>query len=159
VAGDLTPPAPFAVRSSEGERIAMRGNTVTLKATAAQTGGAVTFTEIEALPGGGPPLHVHAAEDEWFYVLEGTFDIVLGDDVVRAGPGDFAFVPRGTHHRFANAGEGTARLLAVFTPGGLEAFFRAAGGDHRSERVFEEVGADHGLTVVDWERAGKPAAR
>ena len=27
----------------------MRGNTVTLKATAAQTGGAVTFTEIEAL--------------------------------------------------------------------------------------------------------------
>jgi hypothetical protein len=25
--------------------------------------------------------------------------------------------------------------------------------------VFEEVGADHGLTVVDWERAGKPAAR
>jgi quercetin dioxygenase-like cupin family protein len=135
----------------------MRGNTVTLKATAAQTGGALTFTEIEAPPGGGPPLHAHAAADEWFYVVEGTFDIVLGDDVVRAGPGDFAFIPRGTPHRFANAGQGSARILAAFTPGGLEDFFRAAGGDHRSETVFEEVGADHGVSVVDWKGAGKPA--
>jgi len=149
---------PFAVRCSDGERIPMRGNTVTLKATAAQTGGALTFTEVEATPGGGPPLHVHANEDEWFYVLEGSFDIVLGDEVVRAGPGDFAFVPRGTHHRFANAGQGTARILAALTPGGLEDFFRAAGGHHKSESVFEEAGADHGLSVVDWTGAGEPAS-
>lgn len=136
----------------------MRGNTVTLKATGAETGGALTFTEIEAVPGGGPPLHVHAVEDEWFYVLEGTFDIVLGDEVVRAGPGDFAFVPRGTPHRFANAGGGSARILAALTPSGIEDFFRAAGGDHKSEAVFEEAGADHGLSVVDWTGAGEPAA-
>jgi quercetin dioxygenase-like cupin family protein len=158
LAGDPIPAVPYALRSDEGERIPMRGNTVTLKATAAQTGGALTFTHVDAEPGGGPPLHVHTAEDEWFYVLEGTFDIVLGDQVVRAGPGDFAFVPRGTPHRFANAGEGTARILAALAPGGLEGFFRAAGGHHKSEGVFEEAGADHGLDVVDWTGAGEPAA-
>jgi oxalate decarboxylase/phosphoglucose isomerase-like protein (cupin superfamily) len=65
-----------------------------MKATGAETGGALTFTEIDATPGGGPPVHVHENKDEWFYVLEGTFDIVLGDQVVRAEPGDFA----GGHH-------------------------------------------------------------
>ena len=158
MAGDPTPPAPFAVRSSEGERIPLRGNTITLKATGAETGGVLTFTEIEATPGGGPPVHVHDHCDEWFYVLEGTFDIVLGDEVVRAEPGDFAYVPRGTPHRFASAVSGTARLLAAFTPTGLEDFFRAAGGHHMSQTVFEDAGADHDTRVVEWKGAGKPAA-
>jgi mannose-6-phosphate isomerase-like protein (cupin superfamily) len=159
VAGDPTPPAPFAVRRSEGERIPLRGNTVTLKATGAETGGVLTFTEIDATPGGGPPVHVHEHRDEWFYVLEGSFDIVLGDRVVRAEPGDFAYVPRGTPHRFACAGSTAGRLLAALTPGGLEDFFRAAGGHHMSQAVFEGAGDDHDTRVVDWKDAGKPAGR
>jgi mannose-6-phosphate isomerase-like protein (cupin superfamily) len=158
VAGDPTIPAPYALPAGDGERIAMRGNTITLKATAASTGGVLMLSEVEAMPGGGPPLHVHDSEDEWFYVLEGTFDIVLGDRVVRAGPGDFAFVPHGTPHRFANAGSGPARIIAAVSPGGLEDFFRAAGGDHRSEEMFESAGGDHGVRVVDWRDAGQPAA-
>jgi mannose-6-phosphate isomerase-like protein (cupin superfamily) len=134
----------------------MRGNTVTLKATAESTGGVLMFSEVDAAPGGGPPLHVHEREDEWFYVVEGAFDIVLGDEVVHAGPGDFAFVPHGTPHRFANAGTGPGRILAALTPGGLEEFFRAAGGDHRSEAAFEAAGSDHGVRVVDWRGAGEP---
>jgi hypothetical protein len=42
-------------------------------------------------------------------------------------PGGFAYVPRGTVHTFANAGETTGRLLVGFTPGGIEGFFREAG--------------------------------
>ena len=33
------------------------------------------------------PLHRHHNEDEYTYVLQGTVSIVVGDKVVRAGPG------------------------------------------------------------------------
>ena len=110
-----------------GERIWIVGDTLTFKATADTTGGTLTAIECEAAPGGGPPPHVHVNEDESFYVLDGGFEILLGDELLRAGPGDYAFVPRGTVHRFANVGDDVARILILFTPGGLEQFFRAAG--------------------------------
>lgn len=109
------------------EQIWIVGDTLTFKATAETTHGALTLIECDAAPGGGPPPHVHEREDEAFYVLDGAFEIQLGDEVMRAGPGDFAFVPRGMVHRFANVGDAPARILIAFTPGGIEEFFRAAG--------------------------------
>jgi quercetin dioxygenase-like cupin family protein len=117
----------FSSPAGAGERIWIVGDTLTFKATANTTGGALTAIECEAAPGGGPPPHIHDNEDEAFYVLEGEFEILLGDELVQAGPGDFAFVPRGTVHRFANIGDAPGRILILFTPGGLEGFFRAAG--------------------------------
>jgi quercetin dioxygenase-like cupin family protein len=123
--GTLT--AAHASLAGNGERIWIVGDTLTFKATADTTGGALTLIECEAAPGGGPPPHVHEREDESFYVLDGEFEILLGDELLQAGPGDFAFVPRGTLHRFANVGDTAGRILILFTPGGLETFFRAAG--------------------------------
>jgi quercetin dioxygenase-like cupin family protein len=120
-------PTAHASLSGTGERIWIVGDTVTFKASAETTGGALTLIECEAAPGGGPPPHVHEREDESFYVLDGEFEILLGDELLHAGPGDFAFVPRGTIHRFANVGDAPGRILILFTPGGLEGFFRAAG--------------------------------
>jgi quercetin dioxygenase-like cupin family protein len=117
----------YASPSGTGERIWIVGDTLTFKATAETTGGALTAIDCEAAPGGGPPPHIHENEDESFYVLDGTFEILLGDELVLARPGDYAFVPRGTVHRFANVGEDVGRILILFTPGGLEQFFRAAG--------------------------------
>src|SRR4051794_23648975 len=105
----------YAASAGTGERIWIVGDTLTFKATAETTGGTLTAIECEAAPGGGPPPHVHEHEDESFYVLDGTFEIVLGDKRVLAGPGDYAFVPRGTPHRFANAGDDVGRLLILFT--------------------------------------------
>jgi quercetin dioxygenase-like cupin family protein len=118
---------PYASLAGTGERIWIVGDTLTFKATAETTAGTLTAIECEAAPGGGPPPHIHENEDESFYVLDGEFEILLGDELVPAGPGDFAFVPRGTLHRFANVGADVGRILILFTPGGLEQFFRAAG--------------------------------
>ena len=38
-------------------------------------------------------------------------------------PGDFVNVPRGTVHRFHNAGADPVRLILTFTPAGIEKFF------------------------------------
>jgi quercetin dioxygenase-like cupin family protein len=41
-------------------------------------------------------------EDETFYILEGECRLLLADDWITAGVGDFINVPRGTVHRFHN---------------------------------------------------------
>jgi quercetin dioxygenase-like cupin family protein len=147
----------------QGERLWIAGDTLWLKATAADTGGAYTLIEVLAAPGGGPPPHVHANEEESFYVLDGVFELLIGDRTVRVGRGGFALVPRGTVHRFQCVGERPGRMLILFTPGGIEGFFREAGrpatGDGPAPPVdaaeiarTEAAGPKYGLQVVNWAR-------
>src|SRR5437867_10371272 len=56
------------------------------------------------------PLHRHAREDEYSYVLEGQVGAMLGDEVLVANPGDLIFKPRNQWHTFWNAGDGPARI-------------------------------------------------
>ena len=91
--------------------------------TGEETGGAYFAMEALVPPGGGPPLHIHRNEDETFYVVEGECDFQLGDDTLTAGAGDFVNVPRGSVHRFHNAGTEPVRMVLTFTPSGIETFF------------------------------------
>jgi mannose-6-phosphate isomerase-like protein (cupin superfamily) len=61
-------------------------------------------------------LHVHHADDEAWYVLEGTLGFRVGDEVVEAGPGECVFVARGTPHSFWNARPEPARYVLVMAP-------------------------------------------
>jgi quercetin dioxygenase-like cupin family protein len=72
----------------------------------------------------GAPLHTHANEDEFSYVLEGRVGLQLGDKILEAGPGDLVFKPRNVPHAFWNAGDQPARLLEIISPGGFENYFR-----------------------------------
>ena len=69
------------------------------------------------------PLHLHAREDEYSYVLEGRMGALLGDDVVEAGPGDLVHKPRNQWHTFWNAGDEPCRILEIISPAGFEHFF------------------------------------
>jgi quercetin dioxygenase-like cupin family protein len=117
----------YAVAPGEGERLWIVGDTMTLKAAGESTGGNLVLLENLTAPGGGPPPHVHSLEDEFFYVLDGTFEVRTGDEVHTLGPGGFAYVPRGTVHNFRNTAETASRILVGFTPAGMEGFFRASG--------------------------------
>jgi mannose-6-phosphate isomerase-like protein (cupin superfamily) len=118
---------PFALAREEGERIWFAGAGMTIKATAATTGGQLCLIETLAPIGHGPALHVHHDEDEAFYVLAGELEIVCGKERYRAEAGAFAFLPRGIAHTFRVAGETPVRMLTIAVPGGLENFFREAG--------------------------------
>jgi quercetin dioxygenase-like cupin family protein len=111
------------VPAGEGERLWIVGDTMWIKAAEPS----MTAIECEAAPGGGPPPHIHDDEDEAIYVLDGEFEFLVGAETVAGGPGTFVFVPRGTVHRFACTGERAGRILIVFTPGGMDGFFREAG--------------------------------
>jgi quercetin dioxygenase-like cupin family protein len=99
------------------------GDTITCKASAADTGGDCSVFETTTPPGCGSPPHVHRREDEIFYVLEGEFDFFVGSQTIRAGRGAFLIAPRDIPHRFANVGTAPGKLLITVTPPGIEKFF------------------------------------
>jgi quercetin dioxygenase-like cupin family protein len=69
------------------------------------------------------PLHRHAREDEYSFVIEGQVGALLGDEVVVGGPGDLIHKPRNQWHTFWNAGSEPARILEIISPAGFERFF------------------------------------
>lgn len=99
------------------------GGLYRIVSSAAETGRRHFALEAIEPPGGGPPLHTHAAEDEYFLVLEGEITFYVDGRIVKASAGESAFVPRGVPHCFKNRSTGVARLLALFTPGDIEGFF------------------------------------
>ncbi len=96
---------------------------ITLKATGEETGGSIGFLEATSPPGYGPPRHIHRSHDELFYVLEGEFLFLVGERQVRAQPGTFVFIPRGTVHAAKGIGTEPCKVLAAYIPGGLEHSF------------------------------------
>jgi mannose-6-phosphate isomerase-like protein (cupin superfamily) len=106
-----------------GRPLHVFGEVITCKAGGEETGGVFSVVEEVSPPDGGTPLHVHRREDEGFFVLEGRYEIRVGDRTITAEAGAFLFGPRGIPHRLRNAGDGQARVLVVVSPAGFEAFF------------------------------------
>jgi quercetin dioxygenase-like cupin family protein len=143
---------PIVVGPGEGDTIeGPAGGPLTFKVRGKQTNGALTAFENVIAPGDGPPLHVHAAEDEAWYVLRGELRFRLGDALAGAPTGTFVFVPRGTPHCFQCVGDTPARILVLFTPSGMERFF-----DRFAElpagpvdpAAFRSIGAEVGMDVI-----------
>ena len=78
------------------------------------------FSIITKQPGEGPPLHVHADEDDAFYILEGEVVLIVEDDEVAVGSGTFVLVPPGVAHTFANRTAAVARIVNVHAPAGFD---------------------------------------
>ena len=95
------------------------GGAIVFKATAAETGGTMTVFETIVAPGEGPPLHVHANEDEAVYVPKAISTSVSGRTCAARRPA-FLFIPRGTPHTFQNVGGDAARFLVIFAPSGMD---------------------------------------
>lgn len=128
----------------EGERLRfLGGGLITMKATAAETGGAFLLFEDHMAEGKSTPLHTHANEDETLYVLEGELLVHIDgvDHVV--GRQGVAVALRGVPHAFLVTSP-TARVLTLQTPGSAETFYRAA-----SEPASDD---DDGSGPVDFAR-------
>jgi quercetin dioxygenase-like cupin family protein len=69
-----------------------------VKVSGQDTNGEYGLLEITVRAGEGPPWHVHPAEDEWFYVLDGEFTFYVGDTRMSLTAGSFAFGPKGVPH-------------------------------------------------------------
>jgi quercetin dioxygenase-like cupin family protein len=127
------------------------GGSITFKVRGAETHGALLALETVAASGEGPPLHTHAGEDEFLYVLDGRFQFRLEDEVSEAPAGTCMYIRRGVPHTWRNVTDAPARMLAVFTPAGMEAFFEtfaAHAGTAEAPAAFRTLGEAAGMTVV-----------
>lgn len=122
------------------------------KANGRDNEGRFDFLVSEVAYGTGPGLHVHATQEDTFYVIEGVLTVQLGDDIVELGPGDFGTAPPGLPHSFTNAdAERACRTVNLMTPGvGFDHYIGqiekvVASGDHAA---LERLHAQYGVTVV-----------
>lgn len=133
------------------------GERITIRATAAQTGGRLLAWELELAPGGRVPAsHAHPQQEERFTVLAGRMRFRVGWRRVTAGPGETVTVPPGTVHHFANAGPEPARVAVESEPALrmqdlLETAAALAAEQHAAARALPRP-ADLALFMTDFER-------
>lgn len=117
---------PIVRQAAEGERLWFAGGGVfTMKATSDETGGAFLMLEDHVVRGKTTPLHLHPAQDEAIYLLDGEILAHFDGRNHRVGTGGLFVAPRGVPHAFLVTSD-TAHLLAVVTPGHGESFYREA---------------------------------
>ena len=138
-------PEPYLVLPGEG----VAGFDASVKASRDSTGGNLSL--IESHTRGGAPWHIHTREDEYFYVIEGSIVVHVGEETYQAPPGSFVFLPRGIPHAWDVSGDGVATLLMITVPAMLEGFlkeFHAA--SIREDR--DNVAAKYGVEFL-WDRS------
>jgi quercetin dioxygenase-like cupin family protein len=133
------------VRPGEGESVQVVGDTYRFLASGRESDRSYMLMEASVPPGAGPPLHSHEHEEEGFYVLEGEMEFHADGESLRAGPGTFVNLPKGSRHRFTNVGPSPARMLILCAPAGIEAFFREVDGKGPDELL--EAAPRYGLKI------------
>jgi mannose-6-phosphate isomerase-like protein (cupin superfamily) len=135
----------------------LSGEHITIRATAADTGGSVLEWELLLAPGGRvPSTHAHPEQEECFTVLEGQMTFRVAGRRVIAGPGETVRVPPGTVHHFANPGSVPARMAVTTSPALnmqdlLETAAAMAQDQHAAARRLPRL-ADLALFMRDFER-------
>jgi mannose-6-phosphate isomerase-like protein (cupin superfamily) len=121
--------SPYALRRGQGlsDVWFFGGARCSVKTGGEQTEGRLFQVHVTEPQGSGPPLHVHHNCDETFYVVDGELVIVVGDERIEAGPGDFVFGPSGVPHAYV-VRSAQAELLASFASASMDRFFEEVGG-------------------------------
>ena len=70
--------------------------------------------EVTIAPNSRIPRHVHPHTEEAMVILEGTLDIVLGNQRMTLNAGHTVFAPAGSSHGFVNRYDAPARILFIF---------------------------------------------
>jgi mannose-6-phosphate isomerase-like protein (cupin superfamily) len=115
---ESTPP-PRHFSPGEGKSYTLGRMTMTFKTTANQDWNAYTVCEAIEPPQSGAGYHRHRTYDETFIILEGRYDFRLDGKLLKLGPGDVVFVPRGTPHGFVSTGPEVGRQIIISSPGGI----------------------------------------
>ncbi|MGB5074492.1 MAG: cupin domain-containing protein [Bacteroidota bacterium] len=147
----------FKINSGEarfGVHYKMKGvtlNTLDIKISGTDTDNDLAVFEQTGLtPNGGPPLHVHPFQDEWFYVVEGDYRFQVGDDKHQMKAGDTIFLPRNVPHAFIQLSEKGKMIVSYLPAGKMEAFFQATDQwtSPPSKDEIAKVFEDHDMKIV-----------
>jgi mannose-6-phosphate isomerase-like protein (cupin superfamily) len=148
---------PFKVSAGEarfGTHYKMKGvtlNTLDIKISGKDTSNTIAvFEQAGQTPNGGPPLHLHIDQDEWFFVTEGEYLFQCGSERFHVKAGDTIFLPRNIPHAFIQLTEKAKTVVAYMPAGKMEDFFAVTDKwtSLPSKEEIAKVFADHGMKVV-----------
>lgn len=111
---------PVVLAPGEGRAYPMGRISAVFKADGAETDGRYSISEWWLEPHTmGPGAHSHA-EDDVFFVFEGTMSFLVDTEWTDAPAGSFVLVPGGVTHDFENRGDRRCGALNISAPGGFE---------------------------------------
>jgi DNA-binding transcriptional MerR regulator/quercetin dioxygenase-like cupin family protein len=123
------------------ERIKLGGEPIDCKLSSKDTAGRVCIFEFAGSSGG--PCHLHQDQDEWIYVLDGAFDVTVGDAQFCVRAGESIFLPRKVAHVWASASDKPGKVINVYQPAGkMEEFFREIGNYDGTPQIHEALSLD-----------------
>jgi quercetin dioxygenase-like cupin family protein len=153
-AGDQGAKQPFTVKAGKGrfdETILFKGiHPNDTKISGKDTGGQLAVFEYTGTEKTGPSLHLHYQQDEVFYVVEGDYRFVVGEETHTLKAGDTIFLPRNIPHSWIQLSEKGKLIYLVQPAGKLEDFFRFMNTltKRLPEKEMEQVHKKHGMKVV-----------
>lgn len=138
-----------AVTASAADTLEFLGSTVRILVGADETDARFSLIDMIEVPAGQmPPLHVHHAEDEIFYVVDGEVTLFLPGRQIDCGPGDCVLAPRGVPHTY-RVGDRSARWLIMSSPAGFERFVSdVAALEELDPATLTAVAAEHEIEIL-----------
>jgi quercetin dioxygenase-like cupin family protein len=127
---------------------------ISVKVSGKDNAGAFAVLEVATEVDAGSPLHVHHIENEWFYALEGEYDIQVGDQVYHLKPGASVYGPKLIPHAWHDVGATAGKMLVVVQPAGnIEAFSEdleklSAGENRNDPGAFKALFEKHDMEIV-----------
>lgn len=144
-------PKVIVLRPTGGRSIDLGGFTMSVKATAEDTGGAFSLLEADEPADFGPPLHIHHGISEAFYVLAGEYIVFIEDQEFACPAGSFIFIPAETRHGF-RVGSIPSRKLNLYTPAAMIGYFdelsAALSAGDVNPPTLSEIADRYGMEVI-----------
>ena len=149
---------PYYLGPGEGDAIWMFDALDTVKADTATTDGSFSVFEFRDFSGSAVPIHVNDRWDRGFYILEGEYTFVIGEESVEVSRGSWVFAPHGARLGW-RCDSTDGRVLNVTVPGGFEDFYREVGQavadrtqlpapTEPDVEALSTAAARHGITIV-----------
>lgn len=133
-----------------------QGDTFYTKVSTADTDGDLYLFESTRIKEGGPALHIHPDQDEFWYILSGEFLFKVGEQTFTAKPGDTVFGPRNVPHAFAKIGPGESKLLIFYQPAGkMEQMYKDMS-EGATKDITTEEGKNNFFEKYGLKRVGPP---
>ena len=95
--------------------------------TSAETGGAFCLLIDEPPPGWSLPSHLHRGVAETIHIVGGQFEMEVDGRRTPLVAGQTLHIPADAIHATGNVGDRPGRRVLLFSPAGMEQFFREAG--------------------------------
>jgi len=111
------------IPSQEGQTVQVLSDRVCIKLKSSNSPNSMAVVTVEVPPGGLVPPHIHAQEEESYYMLDGSMVMQLGSEFLTIQPHDFVHIPPGTIHSYRNDSDRPIHFLAWTVGGAIDDFF------------------------------------